>query len=331
MKIMTENRYQNFAISFDEYFSQAVNQFPKQPANLYEPLTYFLALGGKRVRPLLTLIAADFFNGNTTKALRAATSIELFHNFSLIHDDIMDNAPLRRNKQTVHEKWNSSVAILSGDVLLVKAYQELAKADKEIAVELQTVFSKMAVEVCEGQQLDMDFETKNNVSIDEYIEMIRLKTAVLLGCSLQMGAICADASQKDSELLYQTGEKLGIAFQLTDDYLDVFGNPDQVGKQVGGDIISNKKTWLLLKAFELADTNQKNKLQDWIIKKDFNTAEKVQAVKEIFTVLRLEDYLKKEIDNYYNEAIHLLQSSSAPPEKINVFALFAQSLMQRTK
>ncbi len=328
---MTENPYTNFSITFDEYFSQAVNQFPKMPKNLYEPLTYFLALGGKRVRPLLTLIAADFFHKDISSCLPAATSIELFHNFSLIHDDIMDNAPLRRNKQTVHEKWNTNVAILSGDVLMVKAYQELAKADKEIAVELQTVFSKMAVEVCEGQQLDMDFETKNNVSIDEYINMIRLKTAVLLGCSLQMGAICANASQKDCALLYQTGEKLGIAFQLTDDYLDVFGNPDQVGKQVGGDIISNKKTWLLLKAFELADANQKKTLQDWIEKKDFDAIEKVQIIKEIFTTLKLEDYLKAEIDFYYNEAIVLLKSSSASPEKINVFTLFAQSLMQRTK
>jgi geranylgeranyl diphosphate synthase type II len=307
-KIMTENPYVNFSITFDEYFSHAVNKFPKKPENLYEPLTYFLALGGKRVRPLLTLIAADFFNKDIMACLPAATSIELFHNFSLIHDDIMDNAPLRRNKQTVHEKWNNNVAILSGDVLLVKAYQELAKAEKEKAAELQTILSKMAVEVCEGQQLDMDFETKDHVAAIEYMQMIRLKTAVLLGCSLQMGAVCADASATDCDLLYQTGEKLGIAFQLTDDYLDVFGNPNQVGKQVGGDIISNKKTLLLLKALELADANQKKQLQEWLTKKEFNAAEKVQAVKEIFTTLKLEDYLKAEIDFYYNEAIILLKS-----------------------
>lgn len=326
-----ENPYKNFSVAFDAYFNEAVNGLPKTPENLYQPLSYFLALGGKRVRPLLTLIAADFFNGNITKCLPAATAIEWFHNFSLIHDDIMDNAPLRRNQKTVHEKWNNSVAILSGDALLVKAYQELAKSDKEKATELQTIFSKMAVEVCEGQQLDMDFETKNNVAVREYLNMIRLKTAVLLGCSLQMGAICANASAKDCELLYQTGEKLGIAFQLTDDYLDVFGNPDQVGKQVGGDIISNKKTLLLLKAFELANETQKNKLQEWIAKKDFNAAEKVQAVKEIFMTLKLEDYMKAEIDFYYNEAIVLLKSTQASPEKINAFTLFAQSLMQRTK
>ena len=328
---MTENPYKKFSTSFDEYFNRAVSQFPASPENLYQPLTYFLALGGKRVRPLLAIIASDFFSGDITKCLPAATAIEFFHNFSLIHDDIMDNAPLRRNKPTVHEKWNNSIAILSGDALMVKAYQELAKTDKEIAVELQTIFSKMAIEVCEGQQLDMDFETKNSVSIDEYINMIRLKTAVLLGCSLQMGAVCADASPTDCNLLYQTGEKLGIAFQLTDDYLDVFGNPDEVGKQVGGDIISNKKTWLLLKALELADTNQKSQLKEWLTKKDFNGIEKVKAVKEIFTSLKLENFLKAEIDAYYNEAIKLLKSSSASPEKTNDFVFFAQSLMQRTK
>lgn len=329
--MMTENPYQKFATEFDKYFNQSVSQFPKHPKNLYEPLSYFLALGGKRVRPLLTLIAADFFNGDITSCLPAATSIEFFHNFSLIHDDIMDNAPLRRNKKTVHEKWNSNVAILSGDVLMVKAYQELAKSEKEIAIDLQTIFSKMAVEVCEGQQLDMDFETENNVSINQYIEMIRLKTAVLLGCSLQMGAVCAKASKQDADLIYQAGEKLGIAFQLTDDYLDVFGNPEQVGKQVGGDIISNKKTWLLLKAFEMGNAAQKEKLHSWITKKDCNTFEKIQAVKEIFIALKLEGYLKAEIGFYYNEAIILLKSSSALPEKTHAFTLFAQDLMQRTK
>jgi len=327
----TENPYQKLSIAFDEYFNQSIKQFPTYPKNLYEPLTYFLALGGKRIRPLLTLIAADFFNKDFTNGLPAATAIEFFHNFSLIHDDIMDNAPLRRNKQTVHEKWNRNVAILSGDVIMVKAYQELAKSEKETAIQLQTIFSKMAVEVCEGQQLDMDFETENNVSINQYIEMIRLKTAVLLGCSLEMGAICVKASQKDCTLIYQAGEKLGIAFQLTDDYLDVFGNPEQVGKQVGGDIISNKKTWLLLKAFELADTEQKNNLQNWVDKKEFNTDEKVNAVKEIFTKLSVETFLKNEIDRYYKEAIELLKSTSASEEKINVFALFAKKLMQRTK
>lgn len=328
---MKESPYQNFSMLFDAYFRRAVDTFPNHPKNLYEPLTYFLALGGKRIRPLLTLIAADFFGGDLSHCLPAATSIELFHNFSLIHDDIMDNAPLRRNKQTVHEKWNNSTAILSGDVLMVKAYQELAKSDKQFVSPLHTVFSKTAVDVCEGQQLDMDFETENNISIADYMKMIRLKTAVLLGCSLEMGAICANTSPKDCDLIYQAGEKLGIAFQLTDDYLDVFGDPEQVGKQLGGDIISNKKTWLLLRSFELADHIQKNKLQSLIDQKEFDVMEKITSVKEIYTTLKVEEFLKNEIEKYYTEAIELLKSTSADPEKISAFALFAKGLMQRTK
>jgi geranylgeranyl diphosphate synthase type II len=330
-KTMTKNIYENLSFAFDTYFTKSVHNLPQEPANLYQPVHYFLGLGGKRIRPLLALIAVDFFNGDLTCCLPAAASIELFHNFSLVHDDIMDNAPLRRSKQTVHEKWNRNIALLSGDVLLVKAYQELATCEKECVLDLQAIFSKTAVEVCEGQQLDMDFETKAYVGIDAYINMIRLKTAVLLGCSLQMGAICAHASQQDAGLLYKAGEKLGIAFQLADDYLDVFGNPEQVGKQVGGDIIANKKTWLLIKALELADTDQKKTLQDWIGKQDFNATEKVEAVKELFAVLNLGDHLKKEIDIYYKEAIELLRQSSALPEKIEHFALFAKNLMERTK
>ncbi len=326
-----ENPYQYFSTVFNEYFKEAVDQFPKHPKNLYEPLIYFLDLGGKRVRPLLTVIAVDLFNGDIFTCLPAATAIELFHNFSLIHDDIMDNAPLRRNKQTVHEKWNNSVAILSGDALMVKAYQELARSGKKIAIDLQTIFSKMAVEVCEGQQLDMDFETEQTITIDVYMEMIRLKTAVLLGCSLQMGAICANASKNDSDLIYCAGVKLGIAFQLTDDYLDVFGKSEQVGKQVGGDIISNKKTWLLLKTLEICNDVQKNKLKKLLAEKDFNATDKVQAVREIYTELNVADFLKTEIAKYYKEAIDLLRSTSAATKKINEFALFAQNLMQRTK
>ena len=328
---MTANNYTNLSLAFDSYFIESIHEFPQEPNNLYQPVNYFLGLGGKRIRPLLALIATDFFNGDLDACLPAAVSIELFHNFSLVHDDIMDNAPLRRGKQTVHEKWNRNIAVLSGDVLLVKAYQELAKCEKERILELQAVFSETAVEVCEGQQLDMDFETRPEVHIDDYIHMIRLKTAVLLGCSLQMGAICAHASKGDAELLYKAGEKLGIAFQLADDYLDVFGNPEQVGKQVGGDIIANKKTWLLIKAFELADANQKKTLQNWIAKQDFNVNEKIQAVKELFALLKVGDHLKKEIDTYYKEAIELLQGSSAMPEKIEHFALFAKNLMERTK
>ena len=328
---MNKNTYKDFSSAFEKYFNQALAGFPKGPKNLYEPLHYFLTLGGKRVRPLLTLLAVDFYKQEITAALPAATAIELFHNFSLIHDDIMDNAPLRRNRQTVHEKWNRNVAILSGDVLLVKAYQELAKAKPEQFSLLEHVFSKMAVEVCEGQQLDMDFETCKEVALSQYMEMIRLKTAVLLGCSLQLGAICAGASAREQELLYQAGEKLGIAFQLTDDYLDVFGAPEQVGKQVGGDILSNKKTWLLLKAFEQCDEKQKADLHHWMNKTEFQGEEKVRAVKEIFSALKLEDQLKTEITQYYQEAVVLLRMTSGDPEKTAVFIAFAKELMQRSK
>ena len=327
---MKDNIYNKLAVAFDTYFTPLVNELPKHPKNLYQPVTYFLGLNAKRIRPLLTLIVADCFNANTKKALPAAAAVELFHNFSLIHDDIMDNAPLRRGKQTVHEKWNKNIAILSGDVLLVKAHQELAKYNKA-AIRLQSIFSKTAVGLCEGQQLDMDFETRTHVSIEEYIEMIRLKTAVLLGCSMQMGAVCAKASNKDAELFYQAGEKLGIAFQLTDDYLDVFGTAQKVGKQTGGDIIANKKTWLLLKALEQANASQKKELTKWLTKKQFNPKEKVAAVKDIFVSLKLKNSLQKEINSYYHQAIKLLNESSASHKKIETFALFAQSLMQRSK
>jgi geranylgeranyl diphosphate synthase type II len=328
---MKENPYKKLAAVFDNYFTPLVNELPQHPNNLYQPVTYFLGLDAKRIRPLLALIAVDCFDAKITKALPAAAAVELFHNFSLIHDDIMDNAPLRRGKQTVHEKWNRNVAILSGDVLLVKAYQELAKYKKETAMQLQRVFSNTAVGLCEGQQLDMDFETRSNVSIEEYIEMIRLKTAVLLGCSMQMGAICAKASKEDAALFYNAGEKLGIAFQLTDDYLDVFGAAEKVGKQTGGDIIANKKTWLLLKAIEKSNAKQKKELQHWLTKKQFNPKEKVAAVKDIYSSLNLDGNLKNQIAAYYRHAIRFLTTSSASEKKIEAFALFAQALMKRNK
>ncbi|MHB8260586.1 MAG: polyprenyl synthetase family protein [Bacteroidia bacterium] len=332
---MNENPYKKLTEAFDDYFTAIVKLIPQHPKNLYQPVTYFLGLDAKRIRPLLALIAADCFGAKTTKALPAAAAVELFHNFSLIHDDIMDNAPLRRGKQTVHEKWNKNIAILSGDVLLVKAYQELAKCKKETSMQLQSVFSTTAIGLCEGQQLDMDFETRTQVSIEEYMEMIRLKTAVLLGSSMQMGAICAnpatEGAKKDAELFYRAGEKLGVAFQLTDDYLDVFGATEKVGKQVGGDIIANKKTWLLLKALETSKASQKKELQSWITKKQFNPKEKIAAVKEIFISLNLNSHLQKQIDSYYHQAIKLLQTSSASKKKIEVFAFFAQNLMQRVK
>ncbi len=326
-----KNSYTKLSIEFDEYFSQVINEFPKQPENLYQPVNYFLNLGGKRIRPLLTLIAADCFNGDIKKVLPAATAIELFHNFSLIHDDIMDNAPLRRGKETVHRKWNSNIGILSGDVLLVEAYRQLNKCDRDIAVDLYEIFSQTAKEVCEGQQYDMDFESREDVTLSQYMEMIKLKTAVLLACCFKMGILCTGASNKTAELFYVAGKNLGIAFQLTDDYLDVFGDIVKVGKQSGGDIISNKKTWLLLKALELAKPEHKKTLQIWIKKKEFDAKEKVTVVKNIFSELNLGEVLKTEIDLYSNKAFIDLRAACPNEKKTETFISFIKTLMNRDK
>jgi len=321
------NKYKEFSAAFEEYFSSIKSGLPHSPHNLYEPVNYFLGLDGKRIRPLLVLIAADCFNGNLKDAMPAAAAVELFHNFSLIHDDIMDKAPLRRGKATVHEKWNGNIAILSGDVLLVKAYQQLAVCDKGS----EKIFSETAIQVCEGQQYDMDFEARPDVSIENYLEMIRLKTAVLLACSLQMGALAAGADPKSVQQFYTAGQNLGMAFQLTDDYLDVFGDAAKTGKQAGGDIISNKKTWLLLKAIELADTSHKASLQEWYSKTDGQSAKKVEAVKSIFSALKLDALLEQEIAGYYNKAFIELEAACPDKEKIQAFIEFIKTLMRREK
>jgi len=326
---MTITSYTELSTEFERYFTKVIAGLPAQPGNLYQPVTYFLDLGGKRLRPLLVLIAADCFNADAKKALPAAASVELFHNFSLIHDDIMDNAPLRRGKQTVHEKWNDNIAILSGDVLLVKAYQQIALSG--FFKELQEIFSVTAIQVCEGQQYDMDFESRESVSIESYLEMIRLKTAVLLACSLQMGAVCAGADRKAASVFYTAGESMGMAFQLTDDYLDIFGNSEKTGKQEGGDIISNKKTWLLIKAFELADDVQRKTLAAWTEKKEFDVKEKIHAIKKIFGELKLNMLLEKEIAFYYEKAFTDLRAVCPNESKIENFISFIKTFMHREK
>ncbi|MEN9699382.1 MAG: hypothetical protein RLZZ301_580 [Bacteroidota bacterium] len=238
----------------------SVYELPTRPANLYEPLRYFLKLGGKRMRPMLTLMAAKANGVGVEKAMPAALAVELFHNFSLIHDDIMDAAPLRRSQATVHEKWNANIAILSGDVLLVKAYEQLATYQEGPLVKLLHLFNKTAIEVCEGQQMDMDFETQTEVSAAAYLEMIRLKTSVLVGCALQMGALIGGANDALAAQYYTFGEQLGLAFQIQDDLLDAYGDPSKVGKQVGGDILANKKTLLSITAFEQANEVQRKQL-----------------------------------------------------------------------
>lgn len=279
--------------------------FPDTPSNLYDPLRYFMHLGGKRMRPMLTLMGAELFGIPRENAIHAALSIEIFHNFSLIHDDIMDEAPLRRKQPTVHSKWNQNVAILSGDVLLVKAYQEICKQDPEVLPELMQIFNKTAVEVCEGQQMDMDFETMTSVSIPDYIEMIRLKTSVLLGCALEMGAIVAKTTQANKKLIYEFGQHIGIAFQIQDDILDLFADPDKFGKQVGGDVIANKKTLLLLKAFEVADEAQKGKLNALAGESDH--AVKVEETRALFVALGVKEAARKMMDEHYAIAMKALE------------------------
>lgn len=304
---------------FIEQYIQEL-KLPAKPKNLYDPLNYFLSLGGKRIRPLLTLLSTELFGTRYETSIHAALAIEYFHNFSLIHDDIMDEAPLRRKKETVHKKWNNNIAILSGDVLLVVAYQELNKQNPKHLHDLLTCFNQTAIEVCEGQQLDMDFEKIDLISVEDYIEMIRLKTSVLLGCALKLGAIVADASTKNQELIYNFGVNLGIAFQIQDDYLDLFANPDTFGKQVGGDIISNKKTLLTLKAKEIMGEKEFNSFtEDLNLLSDI---QKVEQAKNIFSKIGVKELVLEKRDSYFNLALNDLNKIETPTEsKHNLFTI----------
>lgn len=301
--------------------------FPKTPSNLYDPLRYFMQLGGKRLRPVLTFLGAELFGLKKEEVLNAALSVEVFHNFTLIHDDIMDEAPLRRAKETVHTKWNQNIAILSGDVLFVKAYQLLAKQNPKHLAELLYVFNRTAQEVCEGQQMDMDFESRSDVSIDEYVEMIRLKTSVLLGCALELGAIVAEASTEDRRHLYDFGQHLGIAFQIQDDILDLYADPDKFGKQVGGDVISNKKTLLNLKAKELANPIQRELLNQLETEQDFIL--KVSKTRDLFSDIGAREACEIEMQKHYDFAMNSLkQINVADQNKLSLIAL-ADFVMQR--
>ena len=296
-----------------------------------ELIEYILQLGGKRVRPQLVLLSCEIFNGNCNSVLPAALAIELFHNFSLIHDDIMDNAPLRRGKKTVHELFDKSTAILSGDAALVLCYEELLKLPADKISSAIKLFNKTALEVCEGQQFDMLFENRSDVSVDEYLEMIRLKTAVLLGCALQLGALIANANELEQQLIYQFGVELGIAFQLQDDVLDTFGNAENFGKQVGGDIIQNKKTFLLLKSFELANLEQQSILNNWLNRKEFDNAEKVQAIKSIFEKIDVRKITEQQMQFHYENAIEAVKKMDINSDKQNQLIAFADALMKREK
>jgi len=312
---------------------QGLNDFIKSnsgnPKELYEPINYSLSLGGKRLRPILLMQVCEAFGGDIQTALPAALGIEVFHNFTLLHDDIMDNAPLRRNKPTVHEKWNSNIAILSGDTMFVKAYQLVLQTKHPKIIELLALFSKTAIEVCEGQQLDMNFETIPNASINDYIRMIELKTAVLLAASLKMGSIIANASDNDAESMYEFGRNVGIAFQLQDDILDVFGSQENFGKMVGGDIACNKKTYLLLKSIELANPKQQMELSHWLSYKDENIIPKIEGVKEIYRQLDIRKHAEQKMQDYLELALVYLNKSSLNSESKLMLQAFADELMVR--
>ena len=300
--------------------------YPNTPQKLYQPIDYVMGLGGKRMRPILLLMAHQLFDENIEKAISPALGIEIFHNFTLLHDDIMDNAPIRRGKQTVHEKWNQNVAILSGDTMLVQAYQLLSDVDKSIVKEMIAVFSKAATQVCEGQQWDMDFEIQKEVTLQEYLKMIEYKTAVLLATSLQIGGITANASKENQNNLYHFGLNMGIEFQLKDDLLDAFGNPDEFGKQIGGDIIANKKTFLYLEALQLANDKQKESLVNYF-KTQKQTKQKVMGVKTIFTDLDIPKHAVDMMKAYYTKAMRHLDAIDS--DKKEPLLIFSKKLIDR--
>ena len=308
--------------------SIADTKYTEQPAELYEPISYLMQLGGKRMRPVLVLIATEMFDGNVLKALDAAIGIELFHNFTLMHDDIMDKAPLRRGKPTVHAKWNESAAILSGDVMFVEAYKLMIKVEDSILREVLAIFSDTASGVCQGQQADMNFEKRDEVSLTEYLEMIRQKTAVLLAGSMQIGALIGGAVPDQANLLYEFGENLGLAFQLQDDILDVYGNPEKFGKQVGGDILSNKKTFMLIKAKELATGNTKSEIDQWLNRSDDPFA-KVEAITSIYNLLEVRKLAEIEMEEYVNKALRALELISVDRSKKDLLRGFAEQLLIR--
>ncbi|WP_291777606.1 polyprenyl synthetase family protein [Cecembia sp.] len=302
------------------------------PNELYEPISYIMSLGGKRIRPLLTLLSYSLYKDDYQEILTPAMAVEVFHNFTLMHDDIMDNAPLRRGKATVHEKWNANTAILSGDVMLVRAYDMLLDVDPNLLPICLRLFNQTAAEVCEGQQHDMNFEKMGTVSEEAYIDMIRQKTAVLLGFALEFGAILAGAPTDDARKLYEFGVNIGIGFQLKDDLLDVYADKEKFGKQVGGDIISNKKTFLLLKAKALATGPQKEELENWIAVKEFNKDEKVRAVTAIYDQIGIKSITERKMQEYFEKGFAQFASLNAPKEEaFAVLLKITQDLVDRER
>lgn len=304
-------------------------EFDCPPKSLYEPITYILSLGGKRIRPALVLMAYNLYREDVEKAIRPAIGLEVFHNFTLLHDDLMDQADKRRNKPTVHKVWNANTAILSGDAMLIAAYQLIGETAPEHLKEVLDLFTRTALEICGGQQYDMEFESRMDVSEEEYLEMIRLKTAVLLACSLKTGAILGGASREDAENLYRFGINIGLAFQLQDDLLDVYGDTKTFGKNIGGDILCNKKTFLLINALRRAEGEQKAQLEHWIARKDFDAAEKIAAVTNIYNVLGLKELSEAKMQTYYAEGMKNLAALSVSEERLAVLKEVTSRLMFR--
>lgn len=321
-------------LSFNEILQKVENEisqlsFEYPPKSLYDSIKYILSLGGKRIRPALAIMACNLYKENIENVIDPALGVEVFHNFTLLHDDLMDRADKRRNKPTVHKVWNDNTAILSGDAMLIAAYRLIGKTDPIHLKEIFDLFTATALEICGGQQYDMEFESRMDVTEAEYIEMIRLKTAVLLACSLKIGAIIGGATKEDASNLYDFGINIGLAFQLQDDLLDVYGDTATFGKNIGGDITCNKKTFLLIHAFELASPEQRNMLTDWINKTTFVAAEKIEAVTSIYNELHLKDITTVKMQGYYDKAMEHLARLSVSPEKLTVLKDVTNRLMYR--
>lgn len=305
--------------------------YDRQPSSLYDPIKYVLSLGGKRIRPMLMLMSYSLFKDDAASILPQAVALETYHNFTLLHDDLMDNADVRRGMPTVHRKWDANTAILSGDTMLILAFQRMQQCPADKLPEVMKVFTETMLEIDEGQQYDIEFETRNDVKEEEYIEMIRLKTSVLLACAMKIGAIMGGASKEDTDLLYRFGEQMGLAFQLQDDFLDVYGDPKVFGKAIGGDITSNKKTYMLINAQALAQGDDSKELARWIAAKDFDREEKVKAVTAIYNKLGIDTMAKAKMEEYYAEAIAALDKVSVSEDKKSELRDYAAKMMKREK
>ena len=305
--------------------------YDRKPASLYEPIKYVLSLGGKRIRPTLMLLSYNLYKDDPESILSSACALETYHNYTLLHDDLMDNAPLRRGHQTVHVKWNPNVAILSGDSMLVLSYQRMLQCRPDKLKPVIDLFTETALEIGEGQQYDMEFEPRTDVTEEEYIEMIRLKTSVLLACATKIGAILADAPDEDADNLYKFGEQMGLAFQLQDDYLDVYGDSKVFGKAIGGDIMSNKKTYMLINAFNLANDKQREELTHWITAENPDPKEKIAAVTKLYNEIGIDKLAEKKINFYFEESRKYLKAVKVDEERKSVLEAYTQKMMHRKK